>query len=619
MTGVPTFWETAKRLWPYLAKRKGVALLMLGLGVVAALGAKATLVFIHPFVDLLFREKGQTTLGSEGDSLLDRLSRELVNPWLNSLEFGGLAPPLSGVVALVGMMAGLALLFSTAQYFFIRLSRMIGVWMVADLRQDLAAHVLNLDLSFHSKRRLGDLVSRVTSDVGASLRILNLMLGEIIQEPLHLLATFLVAWAAEPSATLAMVVFVPIVAFPVAKLGPRIKRRSARSQEKLGATNHSLLQMLTGIRVVKAFRSEKREIGNYRCANQEFVQQTERMVRTQAASQAVTLFATQGGAGLALGGLVFVDLAVTPIFSGPGTMTVFFVAVASMFAHAKRITKSMNEVFASLGAAKRVFEVLDLEPEAPDPPGAVPFEGLTESIEIENVTFDYGVGEGPALDGVNLVIKRGERVALVGPSGAGKSTLLDLLARFHSPNSGCILVDGHALDELRRGDWLTKVAMVPQDPFLFQASIRDNVRYGKPDAEDGEVLDACRAAQLGDFVESLPEGLDTQVGEAGTRLSGGQAQRVTIARAFLQSADLLLLDEATSALDSEAERKVQAALANLMEGRTVVAIAHRLGTVSGSDRIVVLEGGKVVEIGSHNALLEGGGNYSRMWALQTGD
>ena len=263
--------------------------------------------------------------------------------------------------------------------------------------------------------------------------------------------------------------------------------------------------------------------------------------------------------------------------------------------------------------------MLDLEPEAPDPPGAVPFEGLTEAIEIENVTFDYGVGEGPALDGVNLVIKRGERVALVGPSGAGKSTLLDLLARFHSPNSGRILVDGHVLDELCRGDWLAKVAMVPQDSFLFQASIRDNVRYGKPDSEDEEVMDACRAAQLGDFVESLPEGLDTQVGEAGTRLSGGQAQRVTIARAFLQSADLLLLDEATSALDSEAERKVQAALANLMEGRTVVAIAHRLGTVRGSDRIVVLEEGRVVEIGSHNALLEGGGNYSRMWALQMGD
>ncbi|HBF22868.1 MAG TPA: hypothetical protein DDW23_03545 [Planctomycetes bacterium] len=616
--GPPTFRETVSRLWPYLVKRKVAALGMLGLGVVAALGAKATLVFIHPFVDLLFREKGDSLEGEGGDSFLDKLSSEQIEPWLDSLQYGDLAPPLSGVLALVGLMAGLALVFSIAQYFFLRLSRMIGVWMVADLRQDLTSHVLKLDVTFHSKRRLGDLVSRVTADVGATLRTLQLLLGEIVQEPLHLFATFLVAWAAEPTATLGMVIFIPVVAFPVAKLGPRIKRRSARSQEKLGATNHSLLQMLSGIRVVKAFRAEEREAANYRRYNQEFVGQTDRMVRAQAASQAVTLFASQGGAGLALGALVFVDLAVTPIFSGPGTMTVFFVAVASMFAHAKRITKSMNEVFASLGAAQRVFEVLDIEPETPDSAEAAPFNGVKSSIQFENVTFDYGAGEGPALDDVSLTIKRGERIALVGPSGAGKSTLLDLLGRFHSPTSGRIFVDGHPLDDIRRSDWLTNVSLVPQDPFLFQDSIRENVRYGKPDAGDEEVLEACQAAQLGSFLQSLPDGLDTQVGEAGARLSGGQAQRVTIARAFLQGADLLLLDEATSALDSEAEQKVQAALANLMKGRTVVAIAHRLGTVKGSDRIVVLNSGKIAEIGSHETLLKDSGNYSRMWALQSG-
>ncbi len=616
--GPPTFRETVSRLWPYLVKRKVAALGMLGLGVVAALGAKATLVFIHPFVDLLFREKGDSLEGEGGDSFLDKLSSEQIEPWLDSLQYGDLAPPLSGVLALVGLMAGLALVFSIAQYFFLRLSRMIGVWMVADLRQDLTSHVLKLDVTFHSKRRLGDLVSRVTADVGATLRTLQLLLGEIVQEPLHLFATFLVAWAAEPTATLGMVIFIPVVAFPVAKLGPRIKRRSARSQEKLGATNHSLLQMLSGIRVVKAFRAEEREAANYRRYNQEFVGQTDRMVRAQAASQAVTLFASQGGAGLALGALVFVDLAVTPIFSGPGTMTVFFVAVASMFAHAKRITKSMNEVFASLGAAQRVFEVLDIEPETPDSAEAAPFNGVKSSIQFENVTFDYGAGEGPALDDVSLTIERGERIALVGPSGAGKSTFLDLLGHFHSPTSGRIFVDGHPLDDIRRSDWLTNVSLVPQDPFLFQDSIRENVRYGKPDAGDEEVLEACQAAQLGSFLQSLPDGLDTQVGEAGARLSGGQAQRVTIARAFLQGADLLLLDEATSALDSEAEQKVQAALANLMKGRTVVAIAHRLGTVKGSDRIVVLNSGKIAEIGSHETLLKDSGNYSRMWALQSG-
>ncbi|MGB0954096.1 MAG: ABC transporter ATP-binding protein, partial [Planctomycetota bacterium] len=222
------------------------------------------------------------------------------------------------------------------------------------------------------------------------------------------------------------------------------------------------------------------------------------------------------------------------------------------------------------------------------------------------------------LNGINLEAKRGDRIALVGLSGAGKSTILDLVARFYDVSQGRVLVDGTDLRDLQVGTWMEHLAVVQQQPFLFQASVRDNIRYGSLDATEEQILAACKAANLEDTIAQLPEGLDTQVGDSGSRLSGGQAQRVTIARALLKDADVLLLDEATSALDSESERKVQDALENLMEGRTTFVIAHRLGTIRSADRILVLEQGRIIESGTHDELLKASGSYANMWALQVG-
>ena len=605
-----------RRLAPYLGRFRRYAVGVVVLGAIAAIGSRITLLFFKPLTDRLGMGEAMPMEGKA--SLLERFTRDTIEPWLASLPEWGMTPGVSEVLVMIFLMTALAALFAGVQFFFLRLARMLSVWMITDLRIDLADHVVKLGMNYHSDRRLGDLVSRLTVDVAVSLRILGLMVEEVVQAPFAIFASLFIAWAAEPTATLGMLVLVPVIAFPVMKIGPRIRRRAKRSQDSLGDTTQRLVQMLSGIRVVKAFRMEEGEAQEFRKVNDEFVRETEGLVRAQALSLAITALFANGGIGLVLGALVLVHLTIAPIFSSAGTMLTFLTAIGMLLAYVKRLTRAMGAIYSSLGSIDRVFEVFDLSPDVMDRPGATAFQGLKQGVRFEGVGFTYPESPEPALRGIDLDVTRGERIALVGLSGAGKTTILDLVARFYDVSQGRILIDGVDLRDLRHGDWMDHLAVVQQQPFLFQASIRDNIRYGRPEATEEEILDACRAANLHETLAILPEGLDTQVGDSGSRLSGGQAQRVTIARALLKDADVLLLDEATSALDSESERKVQEALENLMEGRTTFVIAHRLGTIRSADRILVLESGQIIESGTHQELLHGNGSYARMWELQVG-
>lgn len=607
-----------RRLAPYLGRYRRQAFTVVLLGALAAIGARATLLFFKPLTDRLGLDDQEPLAPGEGSSL-ERFTENVMEPWLHSFGDWGFAPGVSQVLIMLMLMTGIAVVFAGVHYLFLRLARMLSVWMITALRLDLSDHVVKLGMGFHSERRLGDLVSRLTVDVNASLRILSLMVEEMVQAPFAILASLIVAWAAEPTATVGMLILVPIIAWPVAKIGPRIRRRAKRSQDSLGDTTQHLVQMLSGIRVVKAFRMEEREAEEFRKVNDEFVHQTSGMVRAQATSLAVTNFFANGGIGLVLGGLVLVDL-MTPakIFNSAGTMMVFLTSIGMLLAYVKRLTRAFAAIYGSLGSIDRVFEIFDLDAEVVDRPKAKAFGGLQQGIRFEEVEFTYPDAPEPALNGIDLEVKRGERIALVGLSGAGKSTILDLVARFYDVSKGRVLIDGTDLRDLQVGTWMDHLAVVQQQPFLFQASVRDNIRYGSLDASEEQILEACKAANLEDTLKQLPEGLDTQVGDAGSRLSGGQAQRVTIARALLKDADVLLLDEATSALDSESERKVQDALENLMEGRTTFVIAHRLGTIRSADRILVLEQGRIIESGTHDELLQASGSYANMWALQVG-
>ena len=609
-----------QQLGPYLARHRRAAFFIILLGAISAVGARSSIVLVQPLIDRL--HLGPTVDQVDPSPLSSVLDKHL-EPWLQSFGDWGLSEGISEVIALVALMVLLAVFFSITQYWFLRFSRMLAVWMVTDLRQDMADHVTNLGLGFHSERRLGDLVSRMTVDVSASLRILSLVVEEVVQAPIAILVSLTIAWMAEPVATIGMIIFLPLVAMPVAKIGPRIRRRARAAQDKFGDSTQRITQVLSGIRVVKAFRMEKRESDEFRAVNDSFIEQSDRMIRAQAQSLATTNFFANGGVGIILGVLVIAHLALlgmghTGIFVEIGSMMTFIMAIATVFAYTKTLTRALAAVYASLGSIDRVFYVFEQKAEVTDSPDAKPFTGLRKSIKFQNVEFSYPDSSEQALHDFNLEAKRGERIALVGLSGAGKSTVLDLVARFYDVTGGAILVDGLDLRSIKHGDWLDRIAVVQQQPFLFQSSIRENILYGRPQATEEQLLEACRAANLTDTLAHLPDGLDTQVGDAGSRLSGGQAQRVTIARALLKDADVLLLDEATSALDSASESKVQEALENLMQGRTTFVIAHRLGTIRSADRILVLEDGRVIEQGTHQELLKAQGSYASMWELQVG-
>jgi subfamily B ATP-binding cassette protein MsbA len=487
--------------------------------------------------------------------------------------------------------------------------------VLVDIQQDLCRKLLALPLRFHHDRSRGDTLSRVMNDVGRSHMALDLLFADVVQDVMAVAVGFAVLLSLSWELTLASLAVAPFVMGAIAIFGRRIRKSARRRQETLGDVTQRLVQILSGIKVIRAFRGEPYESAEFQRENGRLFRRSMKVVKNRVLSRTV-IEGLNNAIGVAL--IVVGAVAVIEGWWGltPGKVTAFLTVMLTTYAPTKNITKGWTQLMESLPSAERFFELLDEPPGIVDAPDAVVIPGVKRGIRISKVSFSYG--REPVLRDVSLDVQAGEVVALVGRTGAGKTTLADLLLRLHDPDSGSIEIDGVDLRRIQRDSLLDQLAVVTQEPFLFPGTIRDNIRYGRPEAPDEEVERAARAAHVDEFVRGLPQGFDTEVGDSGVKLSGGQRQRITIARAILKNPSILIFDEATSSLDAKSERYVQEAIDLLLGGRTVFVIAHRLSTIRHADKIVVLENGAVSAVGSHDELMASDGLYRELVALQTG-
>jgi ATP-binding cassette, subfamily B, bacterial len=491
----------------------------------------------------------------------------------------------------------------------------LGERVVADLREAVYRRVVRMDPTFFEITRTGEVLSRLTADTTLVQAIAGVNLSITLRSALNLIGALAMLALTSAKLMAVILVLIPLVIGPLIFVGRRVRRLSRTAQDRIADTSSLVDESLNAIQTVQAFTLEELQSRRYAEAVERSFEAAIRRSRVRAALTAI-------GTMLVFGGITYVlwlgAQAVLAHRLTSGQLSQFLVYAAIVATSAAALTEMWGEMQRAAGAMERLAELLEAQPVivAPAEPINLPVR-VRGNIQFEHVCFRYPSRQQVlALADFTLDVRRGETVAIVGPSGAGKSTSFQLLLRFYDPESGVIRIDGSDISQLRPEDLRRQIGFVPQDTVLFGASARENIGYGRPGASDAQIEAAARAAAADEFLRALPAGYDTFLGERGTRLSGGQRQRIAIARAVLKDPPILLLDEATSALDAESERLVQAALGELMRGRTTLVIAHRLATVLKADRIAVLDAGRVVAVGSHVQLMRESPLYARLAALQ---
>ena len=523
---------------------------------------------------------------------------------------GGGASRTQPHIQLDVLMAGLValyLVFGVVSYWRSYLAGLAGHRLIFDLQGDLYQHVQRMSLSFFDRQRIGAVVARMTSDIASAQNFVGAAFVNTAMDLASIVAILVVLAVAHWKLALVAVVVLPCYAVISHRLTRLIKRQSRRIHDQLEEISGELHEQMGAIATIQSFTQEEAEAREFERHSRRYLHSVLESVRLQSVALGVTGFLT------ALGPVLVLWFGAHEVLAGRltvGTLMAFYGYLGLLYQPVQRLAELNLVVSNSRAAMDRIFEVFDTYPEVRERPAATQLGGARGELAFEAVSFRYD-GESPVLHGVDLRIPAGTTVALVGPSGAGKSTLVKLLPRFYDVTTGRVTIDGADIRDFTLKSLRRNIGIVAQEPLLLSGSIAENLRYGRPDATDAEVRDAARLAFATEFIERFPDGYETEIGERGLRLSGGEKQRLAIARAFLKDAPVLILDEPTSALDPESEALIKQALTELLRGRTALIIAHRLSTIEHAGEVVVLDRGRVVERGPHRQLLEQNGLYRR--------
>lgn len=611
--------ENFKKIIPYLKPYKSSVILNIIFNILYALFSTLSFISLIPMLDVLFKDaekviekpiyKGIWSISSYGKEYLYYYITKLT-------EENGAQYALLLVVCIV---ISTFLLKNLFNYLALNYLTVVKNGVLKDLRKNMFDKIIQLPISYYSEKRKGDVMARMLGDINEVKNSLFSILELVVKEPVTIIFTIGFMIAISFKLTLFVFIFIPVSGFIISKIGKSLKSKSSRAQQENGYLISIVEESLGGLKVVKSYNAERSIISKFNDSINRLLKISISIERKNNLASPMSEF--MGIVVIAIllwygGNMVLVEKFASgePILEGSKFLAYMGLAY-NILTPAKAISKASYQVKSGLAAAERVFEVLEVENTITNKENAIVKETFTEKISIENINFGYA--EENVLKNFTLEIPKGKTVALVGQSGSGKSTIANLLTRFYDVQEGTVKIDGIDIKDMTLESLRDLMGLVTQDSILFNDTIKNNIRLGKEDATDEDIIAALKVANAYEFVKDLPNGIETNIGDAGGKLSGGQKQRLSIARAVLKNPPIMILDEATSALDTESEKFVQVALENMMQNRTSIVIAHRLSTIQKADKIVVMQKGEIVEQGTHDELLALNGTYSKLVMMQS--